>query len=164
MSKSHGYSGTSVYKLWGSIVKRCENPKTAQYKYYGGRGIKIDETWRYDAKAFCDWAMANGYSKGLEIDRIDNNGDYTPQNCHFVTHKENCGVNKRRLSIKNTTGERNICPTKSGTFEAWAFVGNRKQKFIGTYKTIRDAVIARDAVEKYIRIIGNIHDTPPEEE
>lgn len=148
--KTHGYTGTPVYKLWGSIVKRCENPKSTQYKYYGGRGIVMCVEWRRNPKMFCDWALENGYQKDLEIDRKDNEGPYSPENCHFITHKENCAVKKRRLSYKNKTGERNILNTGHGTFEAWAFIGNRKQKFIGTFKSLEHAVIARDAVEKYI--------------
>ena len=111
----------------------------------------MDDTWRSDPKSFCDWAIAHGYKAGLEIDRIDVDGNYTPNNCQFVTHKENCAPNKRRLRATNKTGERNICFSKHGKFEAYAYI-NGKQKYIGAYRTLADAVKARDIAE------GSIHD------
>lgn len=68
---------------------RCENPTNNRWSRYGGRGIKICDEWKYNRKAFDKWAWANGFKIGLTLDRIDNNGDYTPNNCRFVTHKEN---------------------------------------------------------------------------
>ena len=114
--RTHGYKGTDVYRLWGQIVTRCENPNAKSYRWYGARGITMDDTWRSDPKSFCDWAIAHGYKAGLEIDRIDVDGNYTPNNCQFVTHKENCAPNKRRLRATNKTGERNICFSKHGKF------------------------------------------------
>ncbi len=85
----HGFHGTPLYGIWAGIVKRCEGVNSQNYKYYGGRGIKICKQWRENAGEFCKWAISNGYEDGLEIDRIDNDGDYNPQNCHFITHAEN---------------------------------------------------------------------------
>ena len=149
--RTHGYKGTDVYRLWGQIVTRCENQNAKSYRWYGARGITMDDTWRSDPKSFCDWAIAHGYKAGLEIDRIDVDGNYTPNNCQFVTHKENCAPNKRRLRATNKTGERNICSSKHGKFEAYAYI-NGKQKYIGAYRTLADAVKARDIAE------GSIHD------
>ena len=122
--RTHGYKGTDVYRLWGQIVTRCENPNAKSYRWYGARGITMDDTWRSDPKSFCDWAIAHGYKAGLEIDRIDVDGNYTPNNCQFVTHKENCAPNKRRLRATNKTGERNICFSKHGKFEAYAYIND----------------------------------------
>ena len=153
LSGRHGYYNTSVYNLWRNIIKRCEDANCEQYQWYGGRGIRMDDVWRKNPKAFCDWAIANGYRKGMEKDRKDVNGNYNPENCHFITHKENCAPNKRRLRKTNRTGERNVCPTKNGTFAAYANV-NGKQKYIGAYGTISEAAFARDKAE------GTIHDNP----
>lgn len=149
--KRHGYHGTPVYKLWAGIVTRCENPKSHSYKWYGARGISIDKNWRTNPKAFCDWAIENGYKPGLEIDRIDVNGNYTPENCQFVTHKENCAPNKRRTRKTSKTGERNVVPNKCGKYDVYAFLDG-KQKYIGSFSTVKDAVNARDKAE------NNIHD------
>ena len=142
----HGYYKTPVYNLWRDIIKRCEDPNCDGYQWYGKRGIKMDDVWRKNPKAFCDWALANGYAKGMEIDRIGVNSNYNPSNCQFITHKENCAPNKRRLRCTNKTGERNVFPTRYNTYEAWAHV-NGKQKYIGSFKTIKEAAAARDNLE-----------------
>jgi len=83
-----------VYGVWAAILTRCENPNAKCYKNYGGRGIAVCEEW-HDPAVFIDWALAHGWKKGLSIDRIDNNGNYEPDNCRWVTSKEN---NRNRRS------------------------------------------------------------------
>ena len=85
---THGYSKLPVYRVWKEMRKRCSNPNDKRYKRYGGRGIKVCDEWQ-SAQAFVEWAFANGYKHGLTIDRIDNDGDYCPTNCRWVTAKAN---------------------------------------------------------------------------
>jgi hypothetical protein len=92
---SHNKSRTKLYKVWTSIKQRCVNEKTMAYEYYGGRGITICEDWKNDFNTFYDWAINNGYKIGLTIDRINNNGNYQPNNCRWVT-MEVQNSNKRR--------------------------------------------------------------------
>jgi len=82
-STTHGYRDHPLYNVWKHIKYRCIDLKNGSYGYYGGRGIKICEEW-LDPKIFIDWCLANGWKKGLEIDRINNNGNYEPGNCRFV--------------------------------------------------------------------------------
>lgn len=84
----HGYEGTRLYKTWRNIKTRCLNPKATRYKYYGGKGVEICKAW-LDFVPFKDWALANGYEDHLSIDRIDNDGNYCPENCCWISMSEN---------------------------------------------------------------------------
>lgn len=93
----HGLSRHPISAVWGDMKNRCNNPKCQYYHVYGARGIKVCDEWANDFKVFYDWAIAKGWKKGLHIDRIDSNKGYSPDNCRFVTPKEN--MNNRRSNI-----------------------------------------------------------------
>jgi hypothetical protein len=78
-----------LFSTWINMINRCYYEKSISYKYYGGRGIKVCIKWRKDFFSFRDWALKNGWKRGLRVDRKDNYGNYTPQNCRIVTQKEN---------------------------------------------------------------------------
>ena len=101
---SHGQAHKPIYSVYYNMIDRCHYPKDHNYKLYGARGIKVCEEWRKDKKAFFDWAFANGYEKGLSLDRIDNNGDYSPQNCRWATNKQQSN-NKRTNHLIEINGE-----------------------------------------------------------
>lgn len=100
-----GIRNTRLYRIWLAMKNRCQNEKNLRYKDYGGRGIKVCNEWRNDFQTFYDWAMSNGYSDDLTIDRIDNNGNYEPSNCRWITTKEQ-NNNSRRCHVVEWDGEK----------------------------------------------------------
>ena len=93
-STKHGKAKTRIYTIWQHMNYRCYNTNSISYKYYGKRGIEVCKEW-HNFQDFNKWAMEGGYNDSLQIDRIDNNGNYCPQNCRWVTRKENMR-NKRQ--------------------------------------------------------------------
>ena len=96
----HGEKGSKLYMVWQSMKQRILNLNHKSYKNYGGRGITICPEWIDSYIIFRDWSLRHGYQEGLEIDRRDNDKGYSPENCRWITKKENtrntryCKINK----------------------------------------------------------------------
>lgn len=87
--KAHGETHTRLYNIWSQMKDRCNNKNNHGFHRYGGRGIKVCDEWNHDYTAFRDWAISHGYKYDLSIDRINNDGDYCPENCRWITISEN---------------------------------------------------------------------------
>lgn len=92
----HGLRHTRLYRIWANMKTRCYNKMDPHYSRWGGRGVKICNEWINDFKAFYDWAIKNGYQDNLSIDRINNDGNYEPNNCRWATIKQQ-NNNKRNV-------------------------------------------------------------------
>jgi hypothetical protein len=86
--KKYGLDKEKLYSVWKALRKRCCNKNNNDYKYYGGKGVSVYKEWD-DYQVFKKYCLDNGWRPELEIDRIDNNGNYEPGNCRFVSHKKN---------------------------------------------------------------------------
>lgn len=99
----HGMYSTRLYIIWKNLRNRCDNPNNPKYNRYGKRGITYCKEWN-DFSVFHDWAINNGYSEELTIDRINSNSNYSPDNCRWVdiaTQEKNKDCNIF-LEYKNT--------------------------------------------------------------
>lgn len=94
-----------LYHLYNAMKQRCYSPINPSYKFYSRKGITVCQEWLDDFNSFREWALANGYDynknrKEQSLDRIDNNKGYSPDNCRFVTHSENCRNTSRNVWIE----------------------------------------------------------------
>lgn len=95
-SARHGESKTALYVAWCDMKRRC-TPKSRVAMYYANRGITVCDAWSESYEAFRDWALANGYKQGLELDRRDNDKGYSPDNCRWATRgQQMANIGKRR--------------------------------------------------------------------
>lgn len=106
---THGHTGDPVYNSWSNMIQRCTNPKHPSYPRYGGRGITVCADWRDGAK-FIKWAYDNGFKVGLSIERVDNDGNYCPENCRWATRKEQ--QRNRQANHRVTYGGETKCLTE----------------------------------------------------
>lgn len=151
MVTTHGLEVHPLYRRWNGIMDRCYNPSSDAYHNYGGRGIKVCDEWINDAEKFIKWVEneSNYYSAiskygKVEIDRIDNNGNYEPSNCHFVDRSTN-NMNQR---VRGAIKYRGVSYNKSkGKYEA-NVTFKRRKKYIGTFLT---AIQAAKAYDKYVK-------------
>ena len=104
MYQKHGLKKHLLYTVWVRIKQCCYNKNNKDYSHYGGRGIDVYSLWRNNFKLFYDFCIANGWEKGLEIDRRNNDLGYFPFNCRFVTRKKN-NQNANRSKVWHVKGK-----------------------------------------------------------
>lgn len=104
-NQTHKLSHTKIYQQYYGMRKRCEYPKHKEFDRYGGRGISVCEEWKESFENFYNWAINNGFNDGMTIDRINNDGNYSPDNCRFITlsEQQNNKSNSIFLTYKDNT-------------------------------------------------------------
>lgn len=140
--KTHGKSYTRLHNIWSGMKARCYNKNHDYYKNYGGRGVTVCEEWRDNFQAFYDWAVSNGYSTELTIDRINNDGNYEPSNCRWSTKKEQANNTRKNKRITFNG--------KTQTLSQWADEYGLSQDLLG--ERLLRGVSFEEAVKHDIRI------------
>ncbi len=142
--RKHGLRNHPLYTVWQNLRCRCQNINDVGYHDYGARGINVCKEWRDSPELFISWAAANGWQKGFQIDRKDNNKGYSPGNCRFTTSSNNM-LNTRLLNRKNTSGLRGVdWHKRSAKYRARVKINNKVYS-LGYFESAVEAGKARDA-------------------
>ena len=139
----HGLSNHKLHSVWDDMKSRCYNKSHKNYKHYGKRGIKICNEWFHNFKSFYDWSIASGWENSVQIDRIDVNGNYEPNNCRWVTKQQNL-FNKRPTGKSKYKGVSFVSKNK---WRARICINNKRQH-IGYFKNEEEAAYAYDLKAK----------------
>ena len=97
--EKHGLTKHPLYRKWQDMKKRCYNPNVQRYKSYGAQGIRVCDEWKYSFTSFYNWSIENGWKEGLTIERLDIYGNYSPQNCKYITYSEQSYNNKTTVWV-----------------------------------------------------------------
>ena len=126
----HGDRYTRLYRTWINMKARCNNPNEQKYKFYGAKGIKLCSEWNKYIN-FKDWALNNGYSDNLTIDRINVKGNYEPSNCCFILNKENAGKDKIKISKEVYLKIKDLISKGSGVEDSYKSLGFSRRAYYG---------------------------------
>ena len=138
---THGLTHHKIYGVYVNMIERCYNSKNKSFKHYGGRGISVCDDWKNDNTKFFSWAFASGWQESLQLDRIDNEGNYSPENCRFITHKVNVN-NRRNNRLLTYKGQ-------AKTFTEWAEISGVSRKLI-EYR-LNQGMSAEEAITKPVK-------------
>ena len=139
VNTKHNLIYTRIYKIWRDIKSRTLNLKNKSYNDYGGRGITICDEWKNEFMSFYEWAMSNGYSDELSIDRIDNDRGYSPENCRWTTRT--IQSRNQRIRKDNRTGYKGVSYFKRARKYQTYININSKRIHLGHFLTAEDGAI-----------------------
>jgi hypothetical protein len=136
-----------LYEVWGAMKARCANPRHGAYINYGGRGIFVCKDWAESFESFYGWASPL-YTDGLTLDRVDNDGEYSPSNCRFTTRAVNA-INRRRFRGSNTgvAGVVYVARKRKPAFLRALITVRGERIYLGQFDCIFEAAAARKSAE-----------------
>lgn len=146
----HGKSKSRIHKEWRGILHRCKNPSASHYENYGGRGIKVCDEWQGENGFlnFYKWSMENGYADNLTLDRKNNDKGYSPDNCRWVTHQENCWNRGTRKDSRTGKAGVTMVVTRTGKIKYRSCIMvNGKNIHLGYFYNLDEAIKAREEAE-----------------
>lgn len=144
-SRQHGQSRTRLYDIWSHIKRRCLNPNSNTYKYYGKRRICVCDEWQDSFVTFQSWALSSGYEETLELDRIDVDGDYCPENCRWATRVEQMR-NTRKRSNARTSKYKGVSWCANVRKWRTQIVSPNRPQHVGLFASEEEAARAYDEV------------------
>lgn len=148
LKRTHGLSRHRLYGIFGMMKDRCYNPNNISYPWYGGEGIRIHQEWLDDYESFHNWALQNGYKGNLEIDRIDSDKDYTPNNCRWVDRT--IQNRNQRLRKDNKSGVRGVKWNRARKKWEVSISAQGKRHYLGLFESLDKATkIRKEAENKY---------------
>lgn len=133
-STTHNMSKSKIYRIWAGMKNRCYNKNAKPYKRYGGRGVLVCDEWLDSFENFYGWAIASGYEEGLTIERIDNNGNYAPNNCKWIPLGRQASNRSRNKSIKYKGEVHNLAEWCRKLGISYSLVHNRINKLGWTFE------------------------------
>lgn len=146
-NSTHGKTGTKLHNAWRAMKARCNIRSCSNFEYYGGRGIRVCEEWNRSYATFQEWAINNGYSEGLSIDRIDPNGNYEPSNCRWEDKEVQARNRRTRRTSKTGVAGVSIRLDHANTSYRVSIRANGKNINIGSFGDLYSAVEARKQAE-----------------
>jgi len=142
LNRKHSESRSKLYARRNSMIQRCTNPNSKSYKDYGGRGIDVCKEWLESYESYRNFILSIGYKENLEIDRIDNNKGYFPDNVRIVGRSEQC--QNTRIHKTNSSGYRGVRRSSKNRWRASIYVNN-KEIPLGYFNSSEDGAIAYNA-------------------
>lgn len=128
-----------LYNIWTCMKMRCLNKNNPRYHRYGGRGIRVADCWLHDYQSFKKWALSNGYGEGMSIERIDNDGNYCPENCKWIPQSQQSKNRTMNIAI-SYRGETMCLSDMCRKYDVYNHYGTIKDRILKKHMSFEEAI------------------------